>query len=157
MSYNKLRKGRVSFSGQIYFITITTHDRTPCFSDFSLGRLVVRPMRVLHEDASVSSLAWVLMPDHLHWIFQLGDCRNLAAVMKLFKGRSARLINKAMQKSGPVWQKAYYDHAIRNEEDIRQVTRYMLSNPLRAGLVSEIGRYPLWDAVWVDDLSDLCE
>lgn len=157
MSYNKLRRGRISCPGQIYFITITTHNRMPCFSDFFLGRLVVRSMHLLHEDESVSSLAWVLMPDHLHWIFQLGDCRSLATVVKLFKGRSARLISEATQKSGAVWQKAYYDHAIRKEEDIRQVARYMLSNPLRAGLVSEIGKYPLWDAVWLDDLSDLCE
>jgi REP element-mobilizing transposase RayT len=93
-------------------------------------------MRLLHEDGSVSSLAWVLMPDHLHWVFQLGDRRSLAAVMKLLKGRSARLINESMKKSGPVWQKAYYDHAIREEEDIRQIVRYMLRNPLRAGLLS---------------------
>ncbi|MGH8412134.1 MAG: REP-associated tyrosine transposase, partial [Pseudomonas sp.] len=38
---------------------------------------------------------------------------------------------------------------IRRDEDLPAVARYIVANPLRAGLVEKIGDYPLWDAVWL--------
>jgi hypothetical protein len=48
-----------------------------------------------------------------------------------------------------VWQTGYHDHALRREEDIVQVSRYVVANPLRAGLVELLGDYPLWDAAFL--------
>jgi hypothetical protein len=48
-----------------------------------------------------------------------------------------------------VWQKGFYDHALREGEALQNVARYIVANPLRAGLVAHIGDYPLWDAVWL--------
>jgi len=70
-------------------------------------------------------------------------------VMKSFKTRSAKRINEALNRTGALWQRAYYDHAIREDEDIRKIARYIISNPLRSGLVSDIGKYSLWDAMWL--------
>jgi len=149
MSYNELAKGRFSSENQIYYITTVTHGRVQFFSDFFIGRRVISEMRRLHDDNMVQTIAWVLMPDHLHWLFQLGEKHNLSTVIRLFKGRSARRVNEALKRQGPVWQKAYYDHAIRGYEDIREIARYMVANPLRSGLVEKIGEYPLWDAIWL--------
>ena len=49
----------------------------------------------------------------------------------------------------PIWQAGYYDHALRIEEDIQTVARYIVANPIRAGLVQKIADYPHWDAVWL--------
>jgi REP element-mobilizing transposase RayT len=98
--------------------------------------------------APVETLAWVLMPDHLHWLFILGD-GELANVVRVSKSRSARAVNLMLQREGPVWQKGYYDHAVRDDEDLRKLARYIVDNPLRSGLVQRIGDYPLWDAVWL--------
>lgn len=57
--------------------------------------------------------------------------------------RSARAIGRQL------WQANYHDHAMRNEEDLPSLARYIVANPLRAGLVARIGDYPLWDAVWL--------
>lgn len=149
MPYDDLRKGRISCGGHAYSVTAVTMDRTPYFSDFLLGRIAVWEMKRLHDEQRLESIAWVLMPDHLHWMFQLGDGQELAAVMKDFKARSARRINEALGRLGTIWQREYYDHAIRKDEDLRSLARYIVANPLRAGLVSEIGDYPLWDAVWL--------
>jgi len=149
MSYDELRKGRGSRPSQIYSTTTVTQNRLPCFLDISVGRLVVSEMRRLHAEDEVISIAWTLMPDHLHWLFQLGEQRGLAQVMKSFKARSARRVNEALNKTGALWQRAYYDHAIREDEDIRKIARYIISNPLRSGLVSDIGKYSLWDAMWL--------
>lgn len=147
--HKALRKGRFSEAGRPYLVTTVTHDRTPFFRNFTIGRLVVGEMRRLHEEEWIGSLAWVLMPDHLHWLFDLGEGRELAGVMKALKGRSGQTVNRHLGRAGPVWDAAYHDHALRKEEDIRGVARYSVGNPLRAGLVQRIGDYPLWDAVWL--------
>ena len=66
-----LRKGRISQQGAVYLITTNTHERFPFFEDFVLGRILVGEMKSLHRGGVVDSLAFVIMPDHLHWLFQL--------------------------------------------------------------------------------------
>ena len=113
------------------------------------GRRVVHHMRQLHEQQVVSSLAWVIMPDHVHWLLQLGDGQTLSQAIKTFKGRSAADVNQYLQRQGALWQRGFHDHALRREEDIKQIARYIVANPLRADLVEKIGDYPLWDAIWL--------
>ncbi|GGY09626.1 hypothetical protein GCM10007160_41190 [Litchfieldella qijiaojingensis] len=59
------------------------------------------------------------------------------------------MVNRALCGEKSIWQRGYHDRAIRDEEDIRAVARYIVANPLRAGLVNDIGQYPLWDAKWL--------
>lgn len=62
--------------------------------------------------------------------------------MNKLKGRSARAINKQLDRNGPFWQRSFYDHALRREEDRLQLARYVVANPLRAGIVERLGDYP---------------
>ena len=50
-----------------------------------------------------------------------------------------------------MWQEGFHDRALRQEADLRKAARYVVANPLRAGLVTDLGDYPLWDAVWVGE------
>jgi len=68
---------------------------------------------------------------------------NLSAVMQSVKGLSAKKIGR------PIWQDGFHDHALRREEDLKATARYIVANPLRAGLVERIGDYPHWDAIWL--------
>ncbi len=149
MPRDNLRKGRVSLPGQIYHLTICTVGRRHWFTDFQCARIAVRRMRQLHDDHLLDSLAWVVMPDHLHWLLQLGEHKSLAEVVRLFKGRTAHDLNNHLHRRGSVWQRGFYDHALRKEEDIKQVARYLVANPLRANLVQRIEEYPHWDAIWL--------
>jgi REP element-mobilizing transposase RayT len=150
MPYDDLRKGRFSQVGQAYFITTVLADREQRYlSHFECARIVVRNMKLLHDDKRVNSFAWVVMPDHIHWLFQLGDNASLSSIIKLFKGRTAQLINTYLGRNGTLWQKNFYDHALRKEDDLRAIARYIVANPLRAGLVNKIGDYPHWDAIWL--------
>lgn len=45
--------------------------------------------------------------------------------------------------------KSFYDHALREEDDLKGIARYIVANQIRAGLVEKIGDYPHWDAVWL--------
>ena len=154
MGYSALRKGRFSEENRVYFVTTVTHDRRKFFTDLRLARIVISTMKQLNDEQYVKSFSWVLMPDHLHWLFQLGNGSNkfeptLSVVMKRLKAISAQRINVYLDRQGSVWQKAFYDHGLRDGEDIQQLARYIVANPLRAGLVECIGDYPHWDAAWL--------
>jgi REP element-mobilizing transposase RayT len=148
MSYDNLRKGRCSLHGQFYLVTAVAADRQPLFADFATARCAIAELRRTHDRGSVVSMAWVLMPDHLHWLFQLGEGFALASVMQGFKGRSAREIRRRGEHR-QIWQRSYHDHALRAEENVQEVAHYLVANPLRAGLVQRAGDYPHWDAMWI--------
>jgi len=48
-----------------------------------------------------------------------------------------------------IWQRGFHDHALRREEDLASAARYIVANPLRAGLCGKIGDYPYWNAQWL--------
>ena len=143
-----LRTGRVSEPGRPYLITTVTRDRLPLFRDWRIGRLLVSVLRDATEQRYADTLAWVIMPDHLHWLMAPGT-ESLDAVVQRVKSRSARATHQQLSRRGPLWQKGYHEHAVRKDEDIRAIARYIIANPLRAGLVETVGDYPLWDAIWL--------
>ncbi|SMQ22578.1 REP element-mobilizing transposase RayT [Pseudomonas helmanticensis] len=143
-----LRKGRYSEVGHIYLLTAVVHERQSVFSDWKLGRLLVEQMRAANDEGMVKSLAFVVMPDHLHWLVELRR-GTLAALMCRVKSRSCRSINLKRNSQGRLWQRGYHERALRREENLKSVARYIVMNPLRAGLVQRLGDYPLWDAVWI--------
>jgi len=151
-----LRKGRYSERNRIYHVRTSTKDKQPLFFDFYLGRVVVHSLRFLHERGDVASLAFVVMPDHLHWLFQLTGEQPLEKIMHSLKRHTSKIINQHLGIAGEtVWQAGYFDRALRADEDIRIVARYIVANPLRAGLSQHIGDYPLWDAIWLQDSNSL--
>ncbi len=95
------------------------------------------------------TLAFVLMPDHVHWLIRLTGMVRLSMAVKEVKGGSARRINRSLERTGRVWQPGYHDHALRREEDMRAIARYIIANPVRAGIVKRIWDYPHWDAAWL--------
>ena len=144
----RLRTGRFSLAGQVYLVTTRLVSGRKTFEDWRLGRLVVAELRRAHELGRVESIAWVVMPDHLHWLFELRE-GTLERIMQCVKSRSSIALNKATNGAGQVWQTGYHDIAQRKEEDLKHMARYILANPLRAGLVANIRDYPLWDCKWI--------
>ena len=144
----KLRTGRYSQRGGIYLLSTVVLNRRPVFRDFRLGRCVVREMMDAQRWSQAQSLAWVLMPDHLHWLVQLQEA-SLHNLMRQVKSRSTKAVNDACGSKGQLWQAGFHDRALRKEEDLRATARYVVANPVRAGLVAKVGDYPLWDAVWL--------
>ncbi|WP_339418056.1 MULTISPECIES: REP-associated tyrosine transposase [unclassified Pseudomonas] len=145
---HRLRHGRYSEHGRSYLITIVVHHRQRLFADLFLGRLMVAEFRQVHELGLIDSTAWVIMPDHIHWLFELKQ-QTLADVVRRIKSRSTLTINRRRRSKERVWQPGYYDRAVHVEDDIRTMARYIVANPLRAGLVERVGDYSLWDAAWL--------
>lgn len=131
-----LSKGRYSQQHQIYHITFTTVERTPIFQDFIKARTIINILKQSDHFTHTSTLAFVVMPDHIHWLMQLAGNQSLANTIKTLKSKAV------VQIGCPIWQKGYYDHAIRKDEDIQNIARYIIANPIRAGLVTKVGDYP---------------
>ena len=138
-----LRIGKYSQPNQIYHVTFTTKNRAPIFKVFANARILINILKQSHQQKHTSTLAFVVVPDHIHWLFQLNDNHQLSNVIKTIKSKASIQIGK------PIWQPGYYDHAIRKDEDIVNIARYIIANPIRAGLVKKVGDYPHWDAVWL--------
>jgi REP element-mobilizing transposase RayT len=142
------RIGRYSERGRIYLITAVTRNRELFFSDRRIGILVAEQFEEAQEIGLVTSLAWVVMPDHFHWLVELRQ-KSLSEVAARTKSKSNHLVNKALMRTGSIWQRGFHDRALRREEDLKAVARYIVLNPVRAGLVKRVRDYPLWGAVWV--------
>ncbi|KPW18767.1 REP-associated tyrosine transposase [Pseudomonas cannabina] len=145
---HRLRSGRISSAGRIYLVTAKTFQRNPVFSDWRMGRLLVDELRQVQEQQLADSLAWVIMPDPIHWLLQLNG-QSLSRVVQRVKSKSAIAINRAKCCSGPFWQSGFHDINVRTEDSLVGFARYIVANPVRAGLVKSVRDYPLWDAVWL--------
>ena len=143
-----LRKGRWSETGRIYLITTVTDRRRPVFRNLWCARLLIHEIRAADALEWSTTWAFVVMPDHLHWLVALEEA-DLSRLVLRVKSRSTIEINRFLGRSGRMWQKGFHDHAIREEEDLRAVARYVVANPVRAGLVRSVRDYPHWDARWV--------
>ena len=141
-----LRKGRFSEVGRIYLVTFATHNRQPILQHWSVVREIVKVMRA--ESSVTETLAYVVMPDHVHWLIQL-DHKSLSETVQTLKSITSRRIKRITGLAGPVWQAGFHDHALRKDEELINVARYVVLNPVRAGLVTRVGGYPYWDAKWL--------
>ncbi len=96
------------------------------------------------------------MPDHLHLVVMAAEGVDVMSFVHHFKLRSGFLCNQLLDSSGPFWQKSYYDHVLRREEDLLDVRTYVRENPVRAGLVDEADAYP-YSGSFADDASDAAD
>ena len=145
--HSALRRGRWSAPGQAYLITFTTHQRRPWFSNPELAISFCRTLNTLKKHKDVGLLAWVLMPDHWHGLIQLGVRDSLPDWVACCKSLTTKRLPASLPR--PIWARAFHDHAVRGDEDLQQIARYIVLNPVRAGLASRCGLWPWWDAAWI--------
>ena len=145
-----LRRGRISIEGQAYLVTFVTRDREPLFLDAVVAHETARAITDRRLWYRSRLLAWVLMPDHWHGLIELGAMETLSVCVQRLKANTSRSVAGRLQRSH-VWAPGFHDRVMRSCDDLKVAARYVVANPLRAGLVDAIGKYPYWDAVWLDD------
>lgn len=143
------RVGRLSLPNHVYHVTSVTVGRRRLFDSFLLASTCARTFANSARSERAELLAWVLMPDHVHWLIHLGASCSLASCVRRLKSASARQLRRDHQAVPAVWQPGYFDHALRDDESVEGVARYIVANPLRAGLVTSVRDYPFWDAIWL--------
>ncbi len=84
---------------------------------------------------------WVLMPNHLHLIVDVWDV-PLAKLISGWKGKTSRLANQLLHRTGKFWQEDYFDTLVRDEAHLKKAVRYTEKNPMKAFLAKEVRDWP---------------
>jgi len=124
-----------------YFLTICTADRAPLFVREDAVSLVLLELSRTADAEHFAVIAYCFMPDHLHVLVEglRADC-DLRRLARVFKQRSSFQWKRRVE--GDLWQRSYFEHVLRDDEDTFQVARYLLDNPVRAGTVKNPEDYP---------------
>ena len=118
--YRALRKGRISIPGQVYLVTTICHDRRALFRDPATANSVAATIADTRLWRDSILLCWVLMPDHLHALLQLGTTESLSKLLQRVKAVCARAAGQASPRtSARVWMPGFHDRALRRDEDAR--------------------------------------
>jgi len=87
-------------------------------------------------------IAYCIMPNHVHVAFtplpleeRSHSYHTLASIMQSLKGYTARETNRILGRKGRFWQDESYDHIVRDEQELERIVKYVLNNPVKAGLV----------------------
>lgn len=138
-----------------YFLTFCVRGRRALFVEDELVTLTLAQFRQAAALHRFAILAYCLMPDHAHLLVEgldsRSDLRRFASAAKQRSGAAY-----ALRCGGPLWQEGFYDRVLRRSEDVQVVARYVLANPVRAGLVDRPQEYPyLGSEKWsLEDLID---
>ncbi|MFZ6722822.1 REP-associated tyrosine transposase [Undibacterium sp. Ji49W] len=146
------RRSRVS--GGSYFFTVTSLRRRPVLTQPALRqalRIAIQQTRISHP---FDIDAWVLLPEHLHCIWTLPpDDANFSLRWSMIK----RLVSQACaaelgmpvtstsgtaRREAGLWQRRFWEHQIRDDDDFARHVDYIHWNPVKHGLVSRAGDWP---------------
>jgi len=135
----KIRLDRYLYGFEhIFSLTITTFGRYRWFSAYP--KLADEFITILINCARTRSCelyAWCVMPEHTHILIRDEDVVDF---VRLIKGR-ATPIARQFEPGRRLWQRSFYDHALRSEDDVSQIARYIFENPVRAGLTDNLTAY----------------
>lgn len=119
-----------------------------------------------YRDGKVYRLkAFCIMFNHVHVVFKPlldeqslrevrgsnplkfeSDAPTLGAIMQSLKGYTAHEANKVLNRTGQFWEEESYDHEVRNDEELDRIVKYVLNNPVKAGLVKD---WREWQWSWL--------
>ena len=118
------------------------------FADPITARETVSQFLRTASDEHFLVLAYCLMRDHAHFLVEGATARaDVRRFAKMSKQRSGAA--HALRCGGRLWQEGYHDRILRKDEDVKEIARYILEHPVRAGLVRAPAEYPyLGSEVW---------
>jgi 1-hydroxy-2-methyl-2-(E)-butenyl 4-diphosphate synthase len=82
-------------------------------------------------------LAWSVMPNHVHALITPHEGQELENILQAMKTHTAKEANRMLGKSGTFWQEEYYDHIVRDGEDLKHQLGYILRNPQKGKCSAE--------------------
>lgn len=125
-----------------YFITICTKNKQNIFWSFVGNGHARSPVGIIAEEnllaipnhyPHVHIDQYVIMPNHIHALLVIDTaCSERACPFPTISTVIGSYKSSVSRAAGhPVWQKSFYDHVIRNEQDYREIWQYIENNPLK--------------------------
>ena len=126
---------------QRYFLTLTTDFRARVFEHDTHANALAVQISPFFAARGFKVLAYCIMPDHLHMLLEgMSDEADLREAVRAWKQRTG--YNWKARTGARLWQPGFHDRVLREGDDPRSVVRYILLNPVRAGLAQAPRDYP---------------
>jgi putative transposase len=142
-------------SGGTFFFTVVTHHRRPILTTESGRECLRRATKEIQTARPFSIIAIVLLPDHLHavWTLPQGDDDYSTRWAQIKEGFTRRFVAKggedgvaspsrSRHRERAIWQRRFWEHTCRDEEDLKRFVDYLHWNPRKHGLVKQVKHYP---------------
>lgn len=145
------RYRRARHAGAQYFFTLVSHQRRPVLTDAPLRAALRQAIEQVRLRYPFVIEGWVLLPDHLHCLWRLPDGDNdFARRWSMIKRLTSQAVSppgqislsRSLRRESSLWQRCFWEHCIRDEEDFRRHMDYLHFNPVRHGLVSQVVDWP---------------
>ena len=127
--------------GTISSVTVAVRHRRPVFASPTLAQAAVDVLRTHAGKTGVSVHGYCVMPDHVHLVIEPSPGCDITTFIGQFKNLAQRAAWKH-GVAGAFWQQSFWDHFLRAAEQVERVLEYVLSNPVRRGLVEQWRDYP---------------
>ena len=134
--------------GHAFFLTIRTHKGYPWFEkEIKLTGFIEELLIKIVKERDATLYAWCIMPNHIHLLVQDEDIIDF---IRLLKGKATPYARKICNGK-KLWQRSFYDHALRDQESLTDLAQYIFENPVRKELVTNPHEY-IWSGseVWRD-------
>ncbi len=127
-----LRIGRFSQFYSQYFLTFCTEGRQAKLANAEFYEHFLKNCEDCQNDGVFELLSFTVMPDHLHLLIRLGERLSLGKTVARIKAKSGPVL----KTTSTPWQKGFYDHRLRHDEDRLPVFLYIYLNPYRKLLIT---------------------
>ena len=125
-----------------YFVTSVTQHRVKAFVDKDFGAFVAAALIEIAARFGFEVSAYVVMPDHVHFLVTaVVEGADFKAMVKAWKQRTGFEWSKRSGRR--LWQPGYWERVLRDKDNPLTLCRYIIENPVRAGLVTHPLDYPL--------------
>lgn len=133
----------------IVAVTACIRDRKALFTDAAAVRACLKCLSLASNRFACTVPIYCFMPEHLHLLLRgTSSTADTWAAMASFKQRSGFWIAANRPEFG--WQKDYWDHVVRRDEDVRAQVRYIANNPVRRRLATDWDEYPFTGSIGHD-------
>lgn len=95
-----------------------------------------------HDGKRYKLIAWVIMPNHIHYLIRPHHNISLSEIMQKFKSYTFHEANRIFRRTGQFWQVDYFDRYIRNYDHFVRTLDYINLNPVKAGLCGSMYDWP---------------
>jgi putative transposase len=129
-------------ASRVYFITVRAYRKRSAFTVGALNGCMIDTLCTEQPRLRCRVFTYCLMPDHLHLL--VSPCEDGVSILTFvdqYKGKTTRL-SWGFGCQGKLWQPRYYDHIVRDDEDLLLIGEYVLDNPVRKGLVERAEDWP---------------
>jgi putative transposase len=141
---------RAKFTGSVFFFTVVLAERPSNLLIEEIDRLR-KSYRTVQHSLPFETVAVCVLPDHIHCIWALpeGDA-NFATRWGLIKSGFSRGLDPSLSRSASkvtkrekgIWQRRYWEHAIRDDADLERHVDYIHFNPVKHGHVTRVSDWP---------------